>query len=208
MQDEQDAELIEKTPTQKAKKLHGNARTYAMIAAEHKEGLQALAGQGVDISKPFVPYSAVKKAITGRPSLYDESKHPEAIYNLMTPPICLTREAAALSMGIGLSTLYEWVDKYPAFADALRAAEFLGDSYHGGRLASGSVKYAQGLIFYMKNRHGWKDKSEIEHSRKVDDLVKDGDAEANRVDWRDIAPSGSSVSGTVIDAEVVEEDED
>lgn len=200
---EQQTTALETVPK---KKLRGGAAVKAKMEAEHKMDLQALSGTGLDVTKPFIPYSVVRKGIGGRPTIYRKDFHPEAIYNAMTPPICMTKEAAAITIGIGYSTLYEWIDKYDEFAEALRAAEFIGESYHAGRLSSGTIKYAQGLIFYMKNRHAWKDKTEIEHSRKVDDLVKDTDTEANRVGWTDIVPTTANVHHDVIDADIVEDE--
>lgn len=197
------------TPERPKKKRARGASGHSVQAKEeHAHDLQALAAMGVDVSKPFIPYAAIEKALYGRPPKYDDAVHPAAIYERMTAPLCLTREAAALSLGIATSTLYAWADKYDRFSEALRAAEFIGEAYHAGRLSSGTIKYAQGLIFYMKNRHGWKDKSEIEHTRKVDDLVKDADTGANRVGWSDIVPSSAHAHTDVVDAEILDDTPD
>lgn len=185
------------------KKLKGGAKVKALVRNDINADIASVAG----MAGPIVTYEQFKKSI-GRPPLYKPNTHPAAIFELMAPPYCFSKEIAGMRLGIGRSTIYEWIDKYEAFADAVRAGIMVAEEYHAGRLGSGTVKYAQGLIFYMKNRHSWKDKTEIEHSRKVDDLVKDGETEAQRVNWQDIAPTGNNASGQVIDAEIVEEDDE
>lgn len=201
--------MIEPTPAEltieKPKKKKGAARIYEQVEKEKQAELLAAGVQ--DVTKPFIPYSEVARALYGRPPKYDEKKHPQMIYEKMAPPYCLPKEAAALALGISWRTVYDWMDKHDTFSQAVRAAEFISEAYHGGRLASGTVKYAQGLIFYMKNRHSWKDKSEIEHSRKVDDLVKDEENEANRVNWQDITGANAQ-QGEIIDAQVIEDNEE
>jgi hypothetical protein len=190
------------------KKLKGGAKVAAKVRREMVKGNEDREDAGAMtpevLAGPLVTYEQFKKTL-GRPPTYRKDTHPAQIFELMAPPYSFTKEVAAMRLGIHRNTLYEWIDKYDEFGDAVRAGLAISEEYQAGRLGSGSVKYAQGLIFYMKNRHAWKDKSEIEHTRKVDDLVKDADTGANRVGWSDIVPSSAHAHTDVIDAEVLDD---
>ena len=189
--------------------MKGGARRAAMVRKEESEEREEITASGAMtpevMAEPIVTWDQFKKTL-GRPPKYRPDFHPGEIFRLMVPPYSFTKEIAAMRLGIHRDTLYDWIDKYEAFSDACRAGIAIAEEYQAGRLGSGTVKYAQGLIFYMKNRHAWKDKSEIEHTRKVDDLVKDADTGANRVGWSDIVPSSAHAHTDVVDAEILDDE--
>ena len=134
--------------------------------------------------------STLESSLIGRPSKYDDDYHPFAIYELLSPPECLPLYAAARRLGIHRDTIDSWRKdpKKKRFSDALRAGIDEAEAFHAQRLASGSIKYAQGLIFYMKNRHMWKDKSEVEHTHTLAEKIKETEKQSKdtRVNWHDI----------------------
>lgn len=104
----------------------------------------------------------------GRPSKYDPSMCGEVIA-LMSEG--LSKEATAAALGIAKDTFYRWVKENDEFSDSVKEGESLSLLFWerlGLQGAQGQVQNfnATTWIFNMKNRHGWKDKTE--HSGNPD----------------------------------------
>lgn len=70
-----------------------------------------------------------------------------------------TFKTAALVNGIALSTLNLWREKYPAFSDAIDAAEAKAQSLIVNAIVNNAVAGdTKAAIFYLTHRHGeeWK----------------------------------------------------
>jgi len=80
----------------------------------------------------------------------------------------LTMQQLADALGIGLSTIYEKQEDYPEFLEAIKSGRAKGIATITNALFQ---KAKDGdnvsMIFYLKNRAGWKDKLETEHTGNV-----------------------------------------
>ncbi len=76
-----------------------------------------------------------------------------------------------VELDISKDTFYKWVKRYPRFADAYQKGLQRSEAWWSrlGRVGSaGEVKIQPATwIFNMKNRFGWKDRVEQEHSGEV-----------------------------------------
>lgn len=110
----------------------------------------------------------------------------------------LTDDQIAKNLGICLTTLYEWKNKYAEFAQAIKKSKEVADRevesslfkrangytyeeiiYNGdGEIVKRITKEVQpdvtAQIFWLKNRKPaeWRDKQDIEHSGKLDFGIK------------------------------------
>lgn len=92
-------------------------------------------------------------------------------------------EEIGLELDVGYTTLYQWMDKHPEFAQAIKR----GREYsHGWWLKEGRTSMRDGkfnsTLWYMnmKNRFGWSDKNESTHNVNVTETqqkVRDADSE-------------------------------
>lgn len=87
----------------------------------------------------------------------------------------LMREGASkaevcAALGISFETLSVWRENRPEFSEALKAGERLSQAWWerlGREAASGARKIDAAVwIFNMKNRFGWRDRRETEHTVK------------------------------------------
>jgi hypothetical protein len=82
----------------------------------------------------------------------------------------LSFEAFAGVIGVNQDTLHEWVKRHADFSEAKKVALEAGRvtlEKLGLALASGQVEgNTTAWIFLMKNRMGWRDRQEIEHTGK------------------------------------------
>lgn len=72
-------------------------------------------------------------------------------------------------LGIHRACFYQWIDKYPEFAAAYERAKELSHAWwmaQARKAASDPEHKVNGsiLIFALKNKLGWRDKQDIEHS--------------------------------------------
>jgi hypothetical protein len=112
--------------------------------------------RGVDIPIP-------KKI--GRPSEY-EARFCDIVVDSMSKGY--SKEAAAGIIGISKNTLYEWAKRHKDLADALALGEDLSRVWWESKLVdyvvhskNGSQINAAVFNLNMKNRFGWRDKTEI-----------------------------------------------
>jgi hypothetical protein len=120
---------------------------------------------------------AVKKRPVGRPTKYD-------------PAMCDMLEAsghngegmaeAIVMLGLGRANFYDYIEKYPEFANAVSEYRMRSQSWweHQGRMATFGATpgyNATSFIFNMKNRFGedWRDKHEVENKHDVTDALTD-----------------------------------
>lgn len=75
------------------------------------------------------------------------------------------------ALNIHKDTFYEWVKKYPRFSDAYKKGLQNSEAWWsrlGRNGSTGDVKIQPATwIFNMKNRFGWKDRIEQEHSGEI-----------------------------------------
>jgi DNA-binding XRE family transcriptional regulator len=106
----------------------------------------------------------------GRPSKY----RPE----MCTTVVDLMREGASIAevcaeLGIHKDTFYKWEKdpEKPEFTDSVKTGRVLSEAWwtRAGRENLYESKFNHGLWYMnMKNRFGWRDKQEVEHSGKVE----------------------------------------
>jgi hypothetical protein len=110
----------------------------------------------------------------GRPSKYEE-RFCEMLIDHMTEGF--TFESFAGRIGVNRDTIYEWAKVHEAFSDAKkdgRAAQQFFDEKEMAKIIQGKNPRGNitGLIFKMKNCHGWRDKVEqetkVNHSFQVE----------------------------------------
>lgn len=80
----------------------------------------------------------------------------------------LTMQQLADALGIGLSTIYEKSEDYPELLEAIKIGRAKGIATITNALfqkAKNGDNVA--MIFYLKNRAGWRDKSETEHTGNI-----------------------------------------
>lgn len=101
----------------------------------------------------------------------------------------LTDENIADKIGISTSTLYEWKNKYPEFAEALKEGKEVVDfQVENALLQNALAGNITAQIFWLKNRKPdkWRDKPE---ANPTDDKTNDGFLEALNgtagEDWTD-----------------------
>ena len=80
-----------------------------------------------------------------------------------------SKEAVAGHLDISKDTLYRWIKKYKEFSDAIkRGQEYCRIFWEelGIEMVTAGQGNSTAWIFNMKNRFGWKDKSETELTGK------------------------------------------
>lgn len=106
--------------------------------------------------------------VTGRPTDYTKTMGDE-ILNLMAEGLSLA--AAAAEIGIHRQRVYEWVDRYPDFADTVKLAQAKRQLFLERRLLNNELAGPQitSTIFALKNAGAadWREKQEIEHTGQV-----------------------------------------
>lgn len=111
----------------------------------------------------------------GRPSKYQDS-FPDFLVDQMS--IGLSFEACCGSMGINKDTGYEWIKRYPEFAEAKLRGEALGQLFWEQKAIDNLELDAESKfnstvwIFTMKNRFGWRDRRELSGSVGVGGLER------------------------------------
>jgi hypothetical protein len=106
--------------------------------------------------------------VIGRPTKYDDSL-PEHFIKTMASGF--SPAAVAGSLLISRSTLYNWIEEHPEFAEAIEVGKAARQYFLENRLLFEGTS-AQGLtavIFALKNAapEDWRDKREVAHSGKV-----------------------------------------
>lgn len=81
-----------------------------------------------------------------------------------------TKAGFAIMIGVDRDTLKEWAKVHPEFSAAYKKAESFQEHFLVTNGLKGLVNTAFG-IFTAKNVLGWRDKSEVEHSGKIDTLT-------------------------------------
>jgi hypothetical protein len=103
----------------------------------------------------------------GRPSKYQESitdaEVVEYCKDIVKKKLCPTLVGLSLFLGIGVSTMTEWRKKYPSFAAVVEIVEGLQHEFlvQGGLTGDFNAAMA---MFILKNKQGYRDKQDIEHS--------------------------------------------
>lgn len=100
----------------------------------------------------------------GAPTKYKKAYCKEAIVLLSKG---YSKEALAGHLSVSKQTLYTWMEKHDDFVDAIKEGEtksllFWETMGIGGAMGKIDKFNVTSWIFNMKNRHGWKDKSDDE----------------------------------------------
>ena len=120
---------------------------------------------------------------TGRPTTFKPVLCDIALELLSDPELSHSERSIAAEMDIPWDSWTTWKSANPEFATALAQGKARQERAYAGLLNSGKHKYAQGLIFSMKNMHGWKDKVEQETTINISDKIKGHLDGATYVDW-------------------------
>lgn len=102
----------------------------------------------------------------GRPTKYKEEYCDMLIRHMESG---LSFDSFAAVIKVNRDSLYEWVKVHPEFSDAQKEAysqnllfwEKIGISGMVGRIPDFNATV---WIFNMKNRHGWRDKQDVDHT--------------------------------------------
>lgn len=103
----------------------------------------------------------------GRPTDYTDTLGGE-ILSLMSEGLSLAASAAEL--GFHRQRVYDWIERYPDFADTIKLAQAKRQAFLERRLLSASDgPVVTSTIFALKNAgpDDWRDKREVEHSGAV-----------------------------------------
>ena len=103
----------------------------------------------------------------GRPTDF-KPEYGEVILQAMAEGLSLT--AAAAEIGIHRQRVYEWEEKHPEFADAIRLARAKRQLFLERRLLGAKESpIVTSSIFALKNAapDDWKDKHEVEHKGQM-----------------------------------------
>lgn len=115
----------------------------------------------------------------GRPSKY-RNDMPDRVIELMSEGASLVEVAADL--GVSRATLSKWQvdEEKPEFVEAIKRGVELSEAWwmRMGRESLRDSKFNHGLWYMnMKNRFGWSDRQQVEHSGDVhihfDDALRD-----------------------------------
>lgn len=122
-----------------------------------------------------------KKNPVGRPSKY-KPEFCQMVIDAMEKG--LSKEAAAAECDICEDTFYRWVKKYPDFSEAVKQGERKSRLFWEKAGIQGMVGKIPGFnattwIFNMKNRHGWRDKTET-------DIKSGGEPISNEWHWHPV----------------------
>ena len=119
-------------------------------------------------TRPLTIYSSDKNIgdSMGRPTKYIDDM-PERVIALMSQGASLVEVAADL--GVSRATLSKWQDddEKPGFVEAIKSGIELSEAWwmREGREALRDRQFNHGLWYMnMKNRFGWSDKQQVEHS--------------------------------------------
>ena len=103
----------------------------------------------------------------GRPSKYDPAYCKKAV-DFLSDGYSIT--ALAGSLGIGISTLYDWEKAFPEFSAALKVGRAGATKWWEDKARDAAEQgNATAIVFGLKNRasNEWRDKVETEHSGEV-----------------------------------------
>jgi transposase-like protein len=111
-----------------------------------------------------------KKGPGGRPTKYTPDM-VERAYTLLRGS-GLPMEQLAVALGVHRDTLYEWMELYPEFSDAVKKGrdEFDTVEVEKSLFYKATVtKDTVAQIFWLKNRNPrrWRDKQDLEHSGNI-----------------------------------------
>jgi predicted DNA-binding transcriptional regulator AlpA len=85
----------------------------------------------------------------------------------------LTMQQIADCLGLGLSTIYEKYEQYPEFAEAIKRGKAKGVATMTNALFNKGMGGDTGcMIFFLKNRAGWKDKNETENTGAIEHIFR------------------------------------
>ena len=111
-----------------------------------------------------------KKSNAGRKTRYNAELHVPKAREFMAKGS--TRAGIAQAFNIGLSTLYEWIEKYPELADALKEGEQIADDAVVSSLYR-LTQWRENLDGENRDTKNWRDRKDIDAEIKVSDLSEE-----------------------------------
>lgn len=148
------------------------------------------------MADPTNPQTAKRRAkgskLGGRPTRY-KPEYGDQAYRLCLLHKDTTDEDLAEFLTVAVSSIYEWKKKHPEFADAVRSGKVAADAEVANALRQRAMGYSHpedkiflhegepvvvptirhyppdtaAAFIWLKNRAGWRDKHEHEHSGEV-----------------------------------------
>ena len=115
-----------------------------------------------------MPRAKTTKRPTGRPTKYDP-KYCKQVVEVLKDGYSIAGFAAEI--GVSVQTIYNWMQEYPAFFDAVKDGQTAAARWWEERIrqiAAGGDGNATAAIFGLKNRlpSEWRDKTETEITGK------------------------------------------
>lgn len=122
-----------------------------------------------------------KKA--GQPTKY-KPEYCEQVVAFMAQGFSV--EAFAGHVWVSKDTLYEWMERYPEFKEAVaigreRSRVWWEEAARAGLMTEKGTSFSAATwIFNMRNRFGWRNEDKVEHTGQVDAsmVIKNGDPDA------------------------------
>ncbi len=103
----------------------------------------------------------------GRPTIY-KPEYCEKVIELLKEGASI--EEIGLELNCGYKTVYEWMERHPDFAQAIKTGRDYSKGwwYKQGRIALREKEFSPTLWYMnMKNRFGWTDKQEVHQETNV-----------------------------------------
>ncbi len=120
--------------------------------------------------KPYPDHSNLK--LTGRPSHY-KPEYCDEVVPLLAEGASIEEVGAHLKCGY--TTVYQWMEMYPEFREAIKTGRELSKGWWigQGRTQLHSHSFNSTLWYMnMKNRWGWSDKTENIHHHTLDQTAE------------------------------------
>ncbi len=164
------------------KKKQGHAKIMERLDEESRDILQAK-----DPFKELRPtFDQINKSEEEMFNSYSPEKATKAYEILKNPNYVITIRALASALHVNIGVFYKWMDKFPAFREAVLQGRQWQENNLANILVAG--KYAQGTMFALKNMFNehWKDKYETETTISLANAIDQTESAQRPVQWIDL----------------------
>lgn len=168
--------------TKQEKRKMGHAKIMERIDEDARDTLSPK-----DPFKDLRPtFEQINKSEEEMMNSYTPEKATKAYEILRNPNYIITVRALASALHVNIGVFYKWLDKYPAFREAVTQGRQWQENNLTNILVAG--KYAQGTMFALKNMFNehWKDKYETETTISLANAISETESNQRPVPWIDL----------------------